>query len=119
MRSLVDGVGQQLERVHHLNVSAFLFPDQGSDHCNNTMHLVNKRAFEGAFNQGTTQGITGVAFPVVQRKKFQGEPRSRNSNSERREKLTYSDSDSNSEVGVGNGVEGGGWWGYSPRSMLE
>lgn len=33
MRSLIYGVGQQLEGVHHLDVSTFLFPDQGSDHC--------------------------------------------------------------------------------------
>ena len=42
MCSFVYGVGEQLEGVHHLNVSTFLFPNQGSNHCNKSYtRLVN------------------------------------------------------------------------------
>ncbi len=32
MHSVIYGVRQQLKGVHHLDVSPFLLPDQGSDH---------------------------------------------------------------------------------------
>ena len=37
--SLVYGVGEQLEGVHHLYVSTFLFANQGSNHCNKHRQL--------------------------------------------------------------------------------
>lgn len=41
LNSVLRCVEEQLKRVHHLDVAAFLLPDQSTDHCHTHTHLLH------------------------------------------------------------------------------